>query len=142
MSSVQVFVPKMPKGLTHNDLEAYIVRRKGKVYAAIRKGAKLKSAEDEIFPYLARARPTIPLMGPLHQRIKLCYPLVAGKDDGDPYDETPDYDNSIKVINDMLQRLGYYENDSQIFDGHVSQYYSSQPGIFVKLWTKSGADGS
>jgi Holliday junction resolvase RusA-like endonuclease len=83
----------------------------------------------------------VPLAGPLYERIKLCYPLVAGKNNGDPYDETPDYDNSIKVLNDILRGLGYYDDDAQNFDGHVSQYYSSPPGIFVKLW-EYGGDGS
>lgn len=132
--AVQTFIPVMPKGLTHNDLEAYILKRGGKMVAAIRKGNKLKHAEGVIFPYLAKARPTVPLEGPLHERIKLCYPLVAGKSDGDPYEGTPDYDNSIKVLNDLLQTLGYYANDAQVFDGHVTQYYASQPGIFVRLW--------
>ena len=133
--AVQTFIPVLPRGMTHNDLEPYVFTRGGKQVAGIRKGGRLKSAEAEIAPYLERAAPESPLSGGIRERVKYCFLTRDGKHKrGEPMCEPPDLDNMTKVLNDLCERFGYVADDCQIFDcATVKAWVRDVEGIFVRF---------
>lgn len=48
----------------------------------------------------------------------------------------PDYDNVAKIISDALNGLAY-DDDSQIYDAHVTKIYSESPKVTVLLFDES-----
>lgn len=132
--AAQTFVPVMPRGLSHNLLEAYTYKRDGKVVAGIRKSQELKDAEDAIRPFIERAAPPLPLDGPVTETIKLCYAIGRTKhENGEPYLGKPDADNAVKVVNDICQGARWVRDDKQIWRSSIVKVWATYPGIFIRF---------
>lgn len=48
-----------------------------------------------------------------------------------------DIDNPLKAVLDLLQKKGYYKNDSQIYELHVYKVKSEEEGIDVEIYSLS-----
>jgi Holliday junction resolvase RusA-like endonuclease len=132
-AAVQTFIPIMPRGMTHNDLEAYVYHKDGHAMAAIRKGDKLRAAEMALIPYIERAAPKRPLTGRIRQRVKYCFATKGKHRQGEPMDRPPDIDNMTKTLNDLCERFGYIANDCRVVDFSAIKVYADPAGIFVRF---------
>lgn len=129
----RAFVPIEPPTVTHNDLVAYVVMKRGVPMAHIRKSDRLKDYESRFEAHVksVAAEITDTLDGPLRETVKLCYPPTDSHRAGEPKTTKPDVDNVVKTINDVLENVGVIANDSRICDLRVIKAYSEPAGIFI-----------
>lgn len=133
---VQVFLPFVPPTVTHNDLEAYTFKRGKKTKAGIRKGDKLKEAEDMMWPYIERAArgwSCVPLKPPVRETLKICWPTEGKHGQGELRIDPPDLDNWEKTWHDLVERAGIVTNDSHIADKRSIKAYADPAGVFVRF---------
>lgn len=133
---VQVFLPFVPPTVTHNDLEAYTFKRKGKTKAGIRKSDRLKSEEDRMWPYVERAArgwSCVPLRPPVRETLKICWPTEGKHEQGELRIDPPDLDNWEKTWHDLVERAGIVTNDSHIADKRSIKAYADPAGVFVRF---------
>lgn len=131
--SVQAFLPLEPPTVTHNSLEAYVIRRNGRAAARIRKSDRLKEAEGAIMAALAMCVPDSPLTGPLRVQVRLCFEPVGDHADGEPHAARPDLDNFLKSFLDCLTRSGVIADDRMVCDLRASKAWASPAGIWVRV---------
>lgn len=134
--AVQAFLAFVPPTVTHNDLEAYTLRRSGKTIAAIRKSDRLKEAEDLMRPHVQRFRASVhccPLRGPIRETVKICWPTDGKHKQGEPRVDPPDIDNWIKTFNDLCEDAHIISNDVHVADLRASKAWSDPAGVFVRF---------
>ena len=130
MSAVEFFAPMRVPSTTHNDLIAVPMHGGG---ARIVKSAALREAEAAWESRLARFAPEMPLSGPLAADVRLCWEADAKHPAGSPKDTKPDLDNIEKTLWDVMERLGFFENDAQVALKRVAKLYGDVPGVYVRL---------
>ena len=131
--AVQAFLPFVPPRVTHNDLKASLKYVNGRPVPFIRKSDRLRRAEDDMRPHVAKIAPDFPLRGPLRERVKICYPTGGKHGQGEPMTCKPDLDNWIKPFNDLLEECKVINNDAHIADVHVMKLWADPAGVWVRL---------
>lgn len=134
--AVQAFLPFVPPTVTHNALEAYTFKRKGKVLASIRKSDRLKAAEDLMRPHVRRMAESasgLPLTGPVRETLKICWPTDGRHSQGEPRTDPPDLDNWEKTFNDLCEEAGIVSDDAHIVDKHSYKLWADPAGVFVRF---------
>lgn len=95
------------------------------------KKANVESAESIFAAALKPHRPKRPSERP----IKLCVWFYFDVKDkrlwGQPKPTRPDTDNYIKEFKDVMTKLGFWKDDSQIVDEHIRKFYSEKATIVV-----------
>jgi Holliday junction resolvase RusA-like endonuclease len=139
----RAFVPIEPPMVTHNDLVAYAVMRRGEPHGRIRKSDRLKDYEDRFEAHVksVAAEITDTLDGPLRETVKLCYSPGTKHMAGAPKMTKPDVDNVVKTLNDVLEHVGIIANDSRVCDLRVIKAYSEPAGIFIRIEELEDANG-
>ena len=134
---VQVFLPFVPPTVTHNDLEAYTFKRKGKTRAGIRKSDRLKHEEERMWPYIERAArgwSCVPLKPPVRETLKICWPTEGKHEQGELRCDPPDLDNWMKTFNDLCEQCGIISNDAHIVRyKDVYKVWADPAGVFVRF---------
>lgn len=125
-----LFVPMEIPTVTHNALMP--AKDKGGKLTII-KTEELRSAEDKWRSRLAPYAPERPLRGPVMADVRFCFPHGGKRENGAPHVEKPDADNIEKTFWDVLEKLGYIENDCQVFDKHISKMWNEIPGVYICL---------
>lgn len=101
-----------------------------------KRGAKTRS---ELLTLFMPHRPIAPLEGAVFMQVDWVYPWrksepKKNKQDGNlPCDTRPDCDNLCKFLCDVLGRLGYFTDDSQIADLRFRKFWGDRCGIGVKM---------
>lgn len=84
-------------------------------------------------------RPPVPFNGPIRVEIVMTFPWRKGESKANrargwvPMPVCPDWDNLAKTPMDVLSRLSFWCDDSQIFDGRVIKGWGEKPGIRVTI---------
>ena len=133
---VQGFLPFVPPTVTHNDLEAYTVRRGNKTIAKIRKSDRLKAAEDMMRTYVERLADgcdALPLRGAVRETVKVCWPCEGRHEQGEPRCDPPDIDNFVKTFNDLCESCGIVTCDAHVVDLRASKAWADPAGVFVRF---------
>lgn len=92
-----------------------------------------------------------PLTGPVQCSIKIRYPLTRAQATKHadqlgnpkfelPHDKRPDFDNTIKLLLDLLTELRFWCDDGQICDANIHKRYGAEPGIHIAIRAVSDAD--
>ena len=119
-----LFFDTMPKGTAQQK------RYNGKTHTYF-KDAKLRALEDEFYTALYPHRPQKPSVYP----IKLCLRFYFDTKDKKKWDmpktSVPDIDNYCKAFLDQMTRVGFWQNDSQIFRIVAEKYWSEKAKIEV-----------
>lgn len=104
-----------------------------------------KAWVEELTWRLSPYRPKKPLEGPLSMCVVFIWPLNKGDQDTKAkrealeetpwiwHDTKPDWDNAPKTLMDVMEKLGFYGNDSQIVMASVEKYRGVKPGIFIAI---------
>jgi Holliday junction resolvase RusA-like endonuclease len=115
------------------------VRKNGKPFSYT--SARGKSLHNEFMSLLMPYVPLKPLEGPLCMEVRYALPFLkterkAIKEKGWVYhDKKPDADNLLKVFQDIMERLNFFDKgDSQLVDVKIVKIRSEKPGIGVKLY--------
>ena len=119
-SSLRIF---KPKGLNHT------------IVARDKKG---QQTQNELMWLLIPYKPEKPLEGALKLSVKWVYPYRASEPKknrvGDiPCIARPDCDNLAKGLNDCMTRLGFWLDDSQVYELKFTKLYGSNPRIEIEL---------
>lgn len=134
--SVAGFLPFVPPTVTHNDLEAYTTKRKGRTVACIRKSDRLRAAEDMMWPYVLRLKESswgLPLKRPVRETLKISWPCGESHKQGEPRSDAPDLDNWVKTFNDLCERAGIISCDAHIVEEHLYKAWAEPAGVYVKF---------
>lgn len=130
-------LPIVPPKATSQGAGKRIVVVKGK--PLFFKNAKAQSAENDLTLLCSRHVPAKPMEGPLSLSIDFVFPwrasepkkrIVLGRV---PHTSKPDCSNLVKMIEDCLTKLGFWKDDSQVADLHVSKAWGAAVGIYVAI---------
>lgn len=94
--------------------------------------ASWDAAEADLSAHFERHRPDSPAEGALVVDVTWCFP-ADGRADGTPHTGKPDADNLAKGLLDVMTRLGWWKDDSQVFSLHVTKIWSRVPGIRIDI---------
>lgn len=84
-------------------------------------------------------RPPVPFNGPLRVELVMTFPWSKGETKANrsrgwlPMPTGPDFDNLSKTPVDVLSKLSFWCNDSQLFDGRIIKGWGNTPGIRVTI---------
>ena len=104
---------------------------------------KVRDAEDFLAAMLAPHAPDVPLHGPVYFQARWCFPYRknepkrvtnAGREIA--HTVRPDLDNLEKALLDVLTRLRYMEDDSQIFLKSTAKVWGPSPYLAIALKTQ------
>ncbi len=105
---------------------------------------KVRDAEDFLAALLAPHAPAEPLRGPVYFQARWCFPYkksepkrvtAAGREIA--HTVRPDLDNLEKALLDVLTRLRFYEDDSQIFTKSTAKVWGPKPYLAIALKTEA-----
>lgn len=101
--------------------------KRRKIYA----DQKVVDARAKYRAHLVRYRPEQPLDGPLSMKVLWSFP--KGKHETGYCMEKPDLDNANKLLQDVMQELGFFHDDKQIVDLHLTKEWADVPGIVINI---------
>ena len=113
-----------------------------KGHAMMHKASKQTRHEEQLMQLLALHKPEIPLQGSIELWMYAYLPIPQSKpqwfrEASDQKivtpDKKPDLDNILKHIKDCMERMGFYNNDSQIVKITAHKYYSISPHWEIRL---------
>lgn len=132
MREVECFVPmrRPPTVTAANGKRSDVVG--GRV--VVHDSAELSEARSLLTSLLAAHGPETPLNGPLGAELVWQYPLRGKHAQGEPYALKPDIDNTVKLVYDVMESLGWYDDDKRICDQHVAQVWGDPGGLYVHVW--------
>lgn len=126
---MQFFVPMKIPTVTHQEKQVHVVNGKPIFYEP----ADLKQARADLTDYLAQYAPKKPLAGPVELVVKFCFPLVTGSYDGQYKTTKPDCDNLVKLLQDVMNKLNYFEDDRLVVSLIAQKFWAKIPGLFISL---------
>lgn len=102
------------------------------------KKAHVSKAEDTLSLLLLQHRPAKPMQGPLEVSIQWIFPYRTSEPKRNrlgliPCVTRPDLDNLSKIISDVMQKAGFYNDDSQISKLTLSKFWGPTPGIGIRI---------
>lgn len=127
--SLQFFIPMKIPTVTHQEKQVHIVHGKPVFYEP----TELKQARANLTDHLAQYRPKQPMKGPVELVVKFCFPVVAGSYDGQPKTTKPDCDNLVKLLQDVMNQLDFYEDDRFVVSLVAQKFWATIPGLFIAL---------
>lgn len=111
----------------------------GKFFIGKKANSNAIQAKNELMWLLMPHRPQKPLEGAIKLEIDIFYSwrkseTKKNREKGQmPVITKPDLDNWVKQFNDCLTRLSFWRDDAQVFDMHLTKFYSDMPMIRVKI---------
>lgn len=133
-------VPPNSTAQSGKKLGTILNKKTGKYFARMYKTKESKSVEDCYFSLLYPLKPARMLKGALKLVARFYYPYRASEKKSItkygllvPKTTKPDFDNLSKQFDDVLEKLGFIENDSNIHDGRVIKYWGPEAKIEVEL---------
>ena len=102
-----------------------------------------QKAEPVLKALLLPYAPQEPHQGPLCVDVEWTYPYLARTRKRDlglliPCDTAPDRDNLQKGLFDVMEKLGYWENDSRVAQGIFNKWWGPNPGIKITIRKATG----
>lgn len=133
MSTISFTIPITPKGQMRSRSTS-----KGWHY----KDKKQTEYEDNIAGLIKEYIPDKPLIGPLVLTVMVYVKIPNSKPNWWHEaavnelilpETTPDCDNILKNIADIMEKMGFYNNDKQIYRAIIHKRYSIKPKWYVVL---------
>lgn len=94
---------------------------------------ELKAVRTKLQGHLAKHVPEDKITGAIRLITKWCYPLSGKHADGEYKTSKPDTDNSIKMLKDVMTKLGYWKDDAQVASEITEKFWAKIPGLYVKV---------
>lgn len=122
---VTLFLPGNPARVTHQSGTRY---GKGHTH----KSASLRKWEATLANELRQYVPDQPIEGPV--ALAVCFGFEAKtKSKINTWKVTrPDTDNQIKTLKDVMTKLGFWKDDSQVALERCSKIWTDEPGILIQ----------
>ena len=89
-------------------------------------------AKNKYRAHLAKCVPRKPLDGPLVLSIIWGFPAGKHKS-GEPCTSKPDLDNANKLLQDVMQELGFFKDDKNIVQLNLSKIWTLNPAVMIEI---------
>lgn len=122
---MEIFLQMMPPTATAQEKKVNFKTKK--IYAA----PEVVAAKEKYRAYLASYRPKAPLTGPLY--LSICWGFPKGNHKTNYCTNKPDLDNAVKLLQDAMQEIGFFEDDKQICRLNLTKIWADLPGVFIEL---------
>ena len=128
-----------PPKATHQASLRIMKRADGTQFVGKFAKSKGKAAQNDLMTMLRPHAPQTSLKGPIACEITWVYPWRKSETKRNrakclmPCDTRPDCDNLCKMLFDAMTRLGFWDDDSQIFSVGFRKYWGDVPGIYVTI---------
>ncbi|SFE11129.1 Holliday junction resolvase RusA (prophage-encoded endonuclease) [Paenibacillus algorifonticola] len=127
--TTEFFMAMKPPTITHQQKQVAVIDGKPVFFEP----PELKVARVKLMAHLGPHKPDKPYRGAVRLMVKWCFPLAGKHTDGEYKDTKPDNSNMQKLLEDCMEDLGYFKNDSQIASLIVEKFWASRPGIYIRL---------
>jgi len=97
------------------------------------KSKKLQQTEDTYLNALREYAPKTPVEGPVSVSISFWYRTPDKKKKGRPKTSRPDCDNVAKLLIDCMTKLGFWNDDSQIYSLRVTKHWAMADRAMVSV---------
>jgi Holliday junction resolvase RusA-like endonuclease len=135
MKTIEFHLPIVPPKATRQTTRLVVV--KGKPMFFHKK--EHQTAENDLTLLCAEHVPEQPIAGPVHLAVHFSFPWRKSEKKSviasgcTPHTSRPDLSNMIKLIEDVLTRLGFWNDDSQIAQLLVTKQWTETPGIGITI---------
>ena len=98
-----------------------------------------KSAEHDLLLLCAPHSPSAPYLCPVILEIEFVFPYRKTEKKGNlrfpkiPHTSKPDCDNMAKIVGDVLTKLKFYKDDSQVCRLVVSKFWGHTVGLGISI---------
>jgi Holliday junction resolvase RusA-like endonuclease len=135
----QIIIECIPPKHTAQASNRILKTKDGKYFVGKKSDSRAKQTQNELFMLLYPHKPEKPLEGALKVKIKWVYPFRKSEPKKNRINELwcdtrPDIDNLCKLLFDMMTRIGFWIDDSQIASLEFCKCWSDKPRIelFIK----------
>lgn len=103
------------------------------------KNKKAAGAEHDYLILCAPHKPAVPLTGPLKLQVDFVFPFRKSEPTWRtelgrvPMTSKPDCSNAIKALEDCMTKLGFWVDDGQVADLHVTKAWGDRVGISIAI---------
>ncbi len=110
----------------------------GRYFVGKKSSSNAKQAQNELMWLFNSHKPPQPISEPISLEVKWVYPFrktepKKNRIEGLPCVTRPDCDNLCKMLLDVMTRLGFWVDDSIIYDLHFIKFYSDNPRIEIEI---------
>ena len=126
---IEFFMPMIPPETTHQQKKVHVVDGKPNFYEP----NDLKAARSKLEAHLAKNVPKEKFSGSVRMIVKWCFPIVGDHHNGEYKYTKPDLDNSNKLLQDCMTKLGFWKDDSYVVSLITEKFWAAQPGIFIRI---------
>lgn len=126
---IEFFMPIIPPETTAQQKKVSVVNGKPVFYDP----PDVKKARVKLTAHLAKNVPEEKFIGPVRLMVKWCFPIVNGYKDGEYKWTKPDLDNSNKILQDCMTKLGFWKDDSYVASLIVEKFWAEIPGIYIRI---------
>ncbi|MDT2437410.1 RusA family crossover junction endodeoxyribonuclease [Enterococcus avium] len=126
---IEFFMPIIPPETTHQQKKVHVVDGKPYFYEP----DDLKKARVKLMGHLSEHTPKNKIMRPVRMMVKWCFPIVGSHEDGEYKYTKPDLDNSNKLLQDCMTKLGFWKDDSYVVSLIIEKFWAATPGIYIRI---------
>lgn len=126
---IEFFMPMKPPETTHQQKKVMISNGKPVFYEP----AELQTAREKLMAHLSKHVPDKKYMGPVRLTVKWCFPLIGKHEDGEWKYTKPDLDNSNKLLQDCMTKIGFWKDDSYVTSLITEKFWAKIPGIYIRI---------
>jgi len=125
----EFFMPLLIPSVTHQEKQVHVVKGKPMFYEP----AELKAARTKYMDNLAQHLPDKKFNGKVRLMIKWLFPIKGKHVNGEYKDTKPDLDNSVKLLQDCMTKLGFWKDDRFVVSLITEKFWSDVPGIYINI---------
>ena len=127
MAKLEFFMPMIPPQTTQQEQQVSCKSGMPKFYDP----PELKAARIKLQGHLSRHVPEKKYTGAIRVVVKWLFPITGKHQDGEYKITKPDCSNSIKLLEDVMTDLGFWEDDRLISSLIVEKLWAARPGIYI-----------
>lgn len=141
MNPITFWLPITPPRSTSQGKRVMIVAGRPMFF----KKKEHQSAENDLLLLCAPHKPAEPISGPVRLEIEFTFPWRKSEKKSNlrfprlPHTSKPDCDNMAKLIGDVLTKLQFYGDDSQVCCLVISKYWGHKVGIGIAIMSAEPA---
>lgn len=114
---------------THQEKQIHVVNGKPVFYEP----DELKATRAKLAAHLAKHIPETKFTTAVRCMTKWCFPITGNHYDGEWKETSPDTHNMNKLLFDIMEDLGFWENDALVASEIIEKFYSKIPGIYIYI---------
>lgn len=114
-------------------------RKDGSAFIGKMQSSKARTTQRDLIALFQPHRPRQPYAGPVRVVIDWVYPWRKSESKRNraagyrPCDTRPDCDNLCKLVLDIMTRLGFWNDDGQVYSLSIEKGWGDIPGIGVSV---------